>query len=304
MKGTFWAAFALGLALGLSGVARADDDSSSSNSDNKKSKSSAATDAVFAFSSSHGILGLRELIDARCTDSINIRASLAEENESANFDSPTVAYYKDLTAVQAIGGVSMLGIADAGAKISLEHIVQNFHFHGQTWQPPSKQTGIGDLELAGKVTFKLGSWISLAPYGEIEVASGAIRVNHSNQWKLGGAGTFALLNDHVAVHGNLTFVNLNGGKLAFGYRLGASVAPLDLDWLVGRVVAYLDGLEYGRKVHGSDIRLAGGVQVQIVKLVTAEVTTEYKFVGTDVPRSVSDVSTFGVGVAAGVSFVF
>jgi hypothetical protein len=129
-------------------------------------------------------------------------------------------------------------------------------------------------------------------------------VNHSNQWKLGGAGTFSLLNEHIALHGNLAFVNLNGGKLAFGYRVGASVAPVDFDWLVGRVVAYVDGLEYGKKVHGSDIRVAGGVQVQLIRLVTAEITTEYKVVGTDVPRSVSDVGTYGIGVAAGVSFVF
>ena len=306
MRATFWMAVGLGLGLALTfcGAARADDSKKPDSTSTKSSTDDA--DRAFTFSSGYGILGCRELIDARTTSSLSIRAQLGEENQSANFNSQLSAYYKDLTAVQAVGGASFLGMADAGAKISLQHIVQNFHFHGQTWRPATTENGVGDLLFAGKVTFKLGPWISLAPYAEVEVNSGAIRVNHSNQWKAGGAATAAFLNDRVAVHGNLTFVDLNGGKIGFGYRIGGSVVPLDLDFVLGRVVAYVDGLQYdgSSRARGSDVRLGGGVQAIFLKLVTFEVTAEWKVVSTDTPTHVTDVGTYGVGVAVGATLVF
>lgn len=260
-------------------------------------------DRAFAFSGAHGLLGCRELVDARSTEALDVRAGINQEIESFNTRGSGASYFKDLYAWQAIGGASALGLIDGGAKISVQHLVQRLNVDGTHTPHADSETGVSDLEVAGKVSFKLG-WLSLGPYGTLELNSGAIRVIHTNTLSLGGAATLGLLEEKVAVHANLRFVDLNGGVLAFGYRLGASIAPLVTEGFTLRLVAYLDGLEYGRHESGSDVRFAGGVQAAVARFVNLELTTDFRVVESNLPRSFHDVGTYGIGLGAGANILF
>lgn len=257
------------------------------------------------FSGTRGLTGMREMVDARVPELLNVRGMLRFEHESLNLESNAFAHSVDTYAAEGIGGVSALGMLDAGIRYPLEIRVNKDDVRGVSSHQVTIE-GVGDPELSGKVAFKLGP-VSLGPYGTAHFNIGHKSLEHTNKWDLGACGTLAILNDHVAVHGNITwvrtFVHFGPGKFAFGYRLGGSVVPWADETLVLRLYLYLDGLEYGG-TPGSDVKVAVGAQALLMKILTVEIGSFVKVEDGDLPTQIRNVGTYGINFSAGVSFMF
>lgn len=287
----------LGMALALlvPAVAHAQESGSSSEPEGRRS---------VGFSSSKGLTGMRDLIDARVPTTINIRGMLRFDNESTNLDSPFLAHSLDVYSADFIAGASALGILDAGLRLPVEIRVEKDDVHGG---PSRKVTvnGVGDAEVSGKVGFQLGPWIALGPYATLHWNTGSGSLEKTNEMHLGGCGTVSFLDDRIAGHVNITSISYDGGKWAFGYRLGVSIVPIAIDGFLLRLFLYVDGKDYiGTRVHGNDGRIFGGAQVLLFKIVTAEFSMGWKFDRGDLPGYIADIGTYGLDLGAGVSFMF
>jgi hypothetical protein len=256
------------------------------------------------FSSSTGLVGMRDMIDARVPSLLNIRGMLKFHHESTNVDSRQFLYSDDSYAVDVIAGASALGLVDAGLRLPMTVRIQRTAIHGGPDRSIQSE-GFNDLELSGKVGFQLGPWIALGPYVTVHANTGSKLLDKRNEMHIGTCGTASILDDRIGVHVNLSNVTYSGGKWAFGYRLGASVVPFASDMVVLRLFAYLDGKDYiGHKIRGNDARLFGGVQALFFKLVTAEVSFGMKFYAGDLRSYLRDDGTYGLDIGAGISFMF
>jgi len=256
------------------------------------------------FSSSWGLVGMRDLVDARVPTTINVRGMVRFEHDSTNLDSTFQSHSLDIYGLELIGGVSALGLLDAGIRLPFEVRTEKDDIHGG---PRNHITadGVGDALVSGKVGFQLGPWIALGPYATVHWNTGSKSLEKTNELHFGGCGTISILDDRIGVHVNLTSVSYDGGKWAFGYRLGASLVPIASKEFVLRVFAYLDGKDYiGTRTHGNDARLFAGVQGLFIECITAEVSVGFKFDAGDLPGYIKDVSTYGLDVGVGVSFMF
>lgn len=286
-------ASALALALAAPRAARAED--STSSSEGRRS---------VGFSSSWGLVGMRDLIDARVPSTLNVRGMVRFEHDSTNLDSSSQTHTLDVYGLELIAGASALGIVDAGIRLPFEVRIERDAFHGG----PSRRVeanGVGDALLSGKAGFQLGPWIALGPYATVHWNTGSSLLEKTNELHLGGCATVSFLDDRLGLHVNITSVSYDGGKWAIGYRLGASIAPIANKDMVLRFFAYLDGKDYvGTKVQGNDARIFGGAQVLFLEFLTAEVSCGFKVDPGDLPSHVRDTGTYGLDVGAGVSVMF
>lgn len=291
MKTLAPAALVVLVVLGVPALARADD------------KEPEGRRSV-GFNSSTGLVGMRDLIDARVPSTINVRGTIKFHHESLNTDSRALFHTVDTYSCDLIAGASALGLIDAGAKLPATVRVQKDVFHGGPGRRIQAE-GVGDLQLSGKVGLGLGPWITLAPYATVHWDTGSRLLEKTNELHFGAAATAAILDERVGVHLNLTNVSYASGKWALGYRLGVSLVPFASDLVVLRLFAYLDGKEFiGHRVRGNDARLFGGVQALFFEIITAEVSFGMKFYAGDLRHYLRDDATYGLDMGAGVSFMF
>ena len=257
------------------------------------------------FSSSTGLVGMRDMIDARVPSLLNVRGTLKFHHESTNLDSRSTFYSVDEYSADVIAGVSALGLLDAGLRLPMTVRTVRVAIHGGP-DRTRQDEGWSDLELSGKVGFQLGPWIALGPYMTVQANTGSKLLDKKNVLHIGAAGTASILDDRIGLHVNLTNVTFSGGKWAIGYRAGVSLVPVANDTIVLRLFCYLDGKDYiGQKIRGNDARLFGGVQTLFFKVVTAEISFGMKFFAGDARHlHIQDDATYGLDIGAGVSFMF
>jgi hypothetical protein len=256
------------------------------------------------FPSSSGLCGMRDLIDARVPQSIvNLRSMLRFDNESENLSSSSGKYSLDSYTMSLVLGASAFNILDAGFALPTEIRSVKNDVNGTGGHDTNN--GVGDIQVAAKGGFKLGSWISLGPYGLVHVNSGSKSLEKTNFLETGSAVTVSFLDERIALVGNLGSVNYNGGKWSVAYRGGPSFVVLANDNVLLRAFSYVDGNYWiGSKERGNDLRLFFGAQANIFKLITAEVSFGWRLDSRNLPDGVKDTATYGLDVGAGASFSF
>jgi hypothetical protein len=254
--------------------------------------------------SSFGLTGMRDMIDARIPAGINVRGLLRFDDETQNLSSSSQSYSQDLYQGNLIVGASALKLFDVGVRVPLEWQVEKDRLRGDPTDRTSAD-GIGNTLVSGKVGFQLLPWLTIGPYVTAATDSGSSLLDKSNMLTVGGCGTFAIWEERLAAHVNMSTIFQDGGKWSFKYRVGGSVVPFASDPLLFRVFAYFDGQDYvGDRVQGSEASIYGGVQALFFKFVMAEVSFGWRVYAGDLPHAVKDESTYGLDVGAGVSFTF
>lgn len=261
-----------------------------------------------------GLTGFQDMVDARVPALLNVRGGLRYDVFVSNREFGG-AFDAELEREEhqfgAFIGVSALGLLDASLRFPFIYRKDSAEVNGLPDPSGSYDQGWGDLDVAGKASFGLGP-IVLAPYLYGKLPVGEPDVGDLAELEYGGAATFSILNQYLAVHANLSGVQVEGGEAAFRYRLGASVVVLATDALLVRVYGYGDGIEYEGSTD-SDFDLDLGVQAILFKFFFAELGATVRLVdagkidddlkkdlGSTIDRHFDDDGTWGMSLSAGV----
>lgn len=298
--------FLIALLLLLPGVARADDDS-------------AAEDAI-GLPGFLGLAGFQDMVDARVPSLLSMRAGLrydllvSEQDFQRSLDVERDLEQHD---VSAYVGVSALGLIDAAIRLPFIYRRDDVDFDGVADQFRTRyDEGWANLDAAGKVAFDLGP-IALAPYVFGRIPSGEPDVKDLARFEYGLAATFSILDEYVAVHGNLVGVQVEEGLQAFRFRAGASLVVFATDALLVRVYGYGDGIEYEGDAD-TDFDLDFGAQAILLQMFTVEVGTSVRVLDAEflddefedgleasgVDDHFEDDGTWGLHLSAGVILNF
>lgn len=268
-----------------------------------------------------GLAGFQDMVDARVPDLLSVRGGLRYDAfvQNRDFDGAVEAEIdREQHDFGAYVGVSALGLLDAAVRFPFIYRRDTAEVDGLPDPSGSYDQGWGDIDVAGKVAIGLGP-IVLAPYAHGRLPTGEPDVGEVAELEWGGAATFSILNEYVAVHANLAGLNVEGGETAFRYRLGASVVVLATDALLLRVYGYGDGIEYEGHAD-SDFDIDLGVQAIVMKIFFVEVGGSVRLVDAGkiddevkdgagaaiaaVDRHFEDEGTWGLSLAAGVVLNF
>jgi len=258
-------------------------------------------DTARGFSSSFGLTGMRELIDARAPRDLNVRLMTVASYDRIELSSPRLSRRTDRLRDELIGGVSVLGALEGGARwFPFEHELVLDRPTGAA-ATRTRRHGAGDLDLAAKASLELEP-VSLAPYAVLHLGVGEPAVQESTQLEVGGAFTLELAERFVGLHANLAFVEREAGRRAFRYRIGASGVLVATEDVVVRVFAFADGLEEGG-ARGSDVFLDAGVQAKFGPYLSVSLAVLGRVLD-GAQRPLADRATFGVrpGIGASVTF--
>ena len=85
----------------------------------------------------------------------------------------------------------------------------------------------------------------------------------------GAAGTFTLLNEHLGLHANLAGLQREEGLTALRYRLGVSFVAWSDAFMLLRLYAYGDAIEFEGSAQ-SDMDLEVGAQALLAEFLTLE----------------------------------
>lgn len=268
-----------------------------------------------------GLTGFQDMVDARVPDLLSVRGGLRYDVlvQNRDFDGAVEAEVdSEQHDFGAYVGVSALGLLDAAVRFPFIYRRDTAEVNGLPDPSGSYDQGWGDIDVAGKVAFGLGP-IVLAPYAHGKLPVGEPDVGDVAELEWGGAATFSILNQYVGVHANLAGVNIEGGEVAFRYRLGASFVVLATDGLLLRLYAYGDGIEYEGHAD-SDFDVDLGVQAIVAKIFFVELGGSVRLVdaGTiddelkdgagaaisSIDRHFEDEGTWGLSLTAGVILDF
>jgi hypothetical protein len=295
----------LGLVLLAPGVARAED--------------SAAEDAI-GLPGFLGLAGFQDMVDARVPSLLSVRAGLrydlfvTEQDFRGAIDAKRDVEQHD---VGAYVGVSALGLLDAAIRLPFVYRRDDVDLGNVVDQFKTRyDEGWADLDAAGKVSFDLGP-VALAPFVFGRLPSGEPDVRDLARFEYGVAATFSILDEYLAIHGNLAGVQVEKGLQAFRYRAGASIVVLATDALLVRVYGYGDGIEYEGDAD-SDFDLDFGAQAILLGMFTVEVGTtvrvvDAEFLDEDIEGGLEagglddrfdDDGTWGLHLSAGVILNF
>lgn len=217
-----------------------------------------------------GLAGFQDMVDARSPGTLSVRGGLRYDVlvQRRDFDVIDVELDREQHEVGAFVGVSALGLLDAAVRFPFIYRRDTAEVKGFPDPSGSYDQGWGDIDVAGKVSFGLGP-ITLAPYAHGKLPTGEPDVGEVAELEWGGAATFSLLNEYVALHANLAGVNIEGGEVALRFRLGASFVVFASDALLLRVYGYGDGVEWEGHAD-TDFDLDVGVQAILFKIFYAE----------------------------------
>jgi hypothetical protein len=268
-----------------------------------------------------GLTGFQDMVDARVPSLLSIRTgarydlTVTEQSFKTNVHTVREAQQHEFVAY---AGVSALGLIDAAVRAPFVYERDDTHLRGLTNQIKTRYgAGWGDLDVAGKVSLHAGP-IVLAPFLYGRLPSGEPKVRDLGRFEYGLAGTFSILNEYLAVHGNIVGVQYEKGDAAFRYRVGVSVVVLATDLVLLRAYGYGDGIEYGG-TPGSDFDLDFGVQAIIAKIFTCEVGSSIRLhdsgkIDDDLKddltarqafdRHFDDTGSWGLTLSAGVMLTF
>lgn len=268
-----------------------------------------------------GLTGFQDMVDARVPSLLSVRGGLRYDALVENKKIGGVLdaeLDREQHQFGAFVGVSALGLLDAAVRFPFVYRRDTAEVDGLPDPSGSYDQGWGDIDVAGKVAIGLGP-IVLAPYAWGKLPTGEPDVGDVAELEWGGAATFSILNEYVAVHANLAGVNIEGGETAFRYRLGASVVVFASEALLVRVYGYGDGVEYEGHAD-SDFDLDLGVQTIFMKIFYAELGGSVRLVdaGTldddfkdgagaainSFDRHIDDDGTWGLSLALGVTLDF
>jgi hypothetical protein len=229
---------------------------------------------VIGFANARGLTGMRDLLDARTPSREALRLLARGGRDESRVVGPDgrVAFEKDEMEVAA--GVAFLGHFEVGLRWkAVEYVSTN----------GDATTGIGDSGVTGKAGVTLAP-VSVAPYFVQGFDTGAGRLDHTWYTETGAAGTLAFLEDRVALHLNLAFLNDDPGQLGFLYRLGVSAVPFAETEVVVRPFAYVEGVER-EGTRGCDVSVAVGVQTRLLQYLGVTVDFQQR-VATGTPHLV------------------
>lgn len=268
-----------------------------------------------------GLTGFQDMVDARVPSLLSVRGGLRYDAFVQNRDFDGAIEAELDTEEHEFGayvGVSALGLLDAAVRFPFIYRRETAEVNGLPDPSGSYDQGWGDIDIAGKVAFGMGP-IVLAPYAYGKLPVGEPDVGDVAELEWGGAATFSILNQYVAVHGNLAGVNIEGGEMAFRFRLGASVVVFASDSLLLRVYGYGDGIEYEGQAD-TDFDIDMGVQAIFMKIFFAELGTSVRLVDAgkidddlkdgagaaiqSVDKHFDDEGTWGLSLTVGVIFNF
>ncbi len=268
-----------------------------------------------------GLTGFQDMVDARVPRLLSVRGGLRYDVfvQNRDFDGALEAEVdREQHEFGAYVGVSALGLLDAAVRFPFIYRRDTAEVSGLPDPSGSYDQGWGDIDVAGKVAFGLGP-VVLAPYAYGKLPTGEPDVGDVAELEWGGAATFSLLNQYVALHANLAGVNVSGGEFAFRYRLGASLVVFADDGVVLRVYGYGDGIEYEGHAD-SDFDIDMGVQAIFMKIFFVELGGSVRLVdsGTidddlkggagaaiaSIDKHFEDEGTWGLSLNVGVTFEF
>lgn len=280
---------------------------------------SAAEDAI-GLPGFLGLAGFQDMVDARVPGLLSVRAGLrydlfvTEQDFRGSVDAKRDLEQHD---VGAYVGVSALGLIDAAIRLPFVYRRDDVDLGNAVDQFKTRyDEGWANLDAAGKVSFDLGP-IALAPFVFGRIPSGEPDVRDLARFEYGLAATFSILDEYLAVHGNLAGVQVEKGLQAFRYRAGASIVVLATDLVLVRVYGYGDGIEYEGRAD-SDFDLDFGVQAILLQMFTLEVGTTVRLVDAEfldddlkddltasgISSHFDDDGTWGLHLSAGVILNF
>ncbi|MBX3471649.1 MAG: hypothetical protein KF878_32745 [Planctomycetes bacterium] len=268
-----------------------------------------------------GLTGFQDMVDARVPGILSARAGLRYDvfvHDQELRRGVRARRRLEQHDFVAYAGGSAFGLLDASIRIPFVYRRDDVDLRGVTQQLRARyDEGWGDLDVAAKVAFGLGP-LTLAPYLHGRMPTGEPDVGRVARLEYGGAATFAILNQYLAVHANLVGVQIEGGRSAFRFRLGASAVVLATDVVLLRVYGYGDGIEYEGKAD-TDFDLDLGIQAILFRFFTVELGGTVRLVDgghiddtirSDLRGSSSRISrhldgdAWGLSLSAGVLLTF
>lgn len=249
-----------------------------------------------------GLSGMRDMIDARTPQGFTLRGGVRLQQDKEDLHGALIDVKREELDMQAYMGLALAGFFEAGARLpfSVIHTAHGLRFDGHDH---SGGKGIGDLDIAAKVTLPLTPELTLAPYVTAQLPTGDKRFSLKSGVDVGGALTMTALDEVVAFHVNVAGSWHEGGDTEIKFRVGPSLVPIATKVILLRPYVYLDGREVLHSDTGLDLRVAFGAQALLFDLLTVEIGADWRFMAQPVPEGIArDEGTWRVEVGAGVAF--
>lgn len=272
------------------------------------------------FPGSLGLTGMQAMVDARIPNDFSLRGGASYTSAWSDRDVRGdfgVSRQREQHLFGFYAGGSALGLIDVSIRVPWGYTRTKTNRKGAVDRAADTVRGWGDVEVAGKVAYGLGP-LTLSPFLYGRLPTGEPDVRDLGRFEYGLAGTFAVLNSYLALHGNVAGLQEEGGLSALRYRVGASFVVYSEPDLLIRVYGYQDGIEFEGHAD-SDLDAVGGVQALLWERITVEVSGTYRlhdsgFVdratefelraadGLTGPLTVEDAEVWSVQVRAGIAF--
>jgi hypothetical protein len=279
---------------------------------------------AIGLSNNLGLCGFQDMVDARVPGFLSLRASLRYDvgvrQQEVRDEGGRVVREREEHGVTAVVGASAFGALDAAIRIPYVYRRDDTDVRGAADRSRARyDEGWSDIEVAGKLSYTFGGLLTMGSYAWGRLPeSGEPDVGDIASFEFGSAATFSLLNEFLALHANLSGLQLEPGAFAFRYRVGVSFVFVTTEILTIRAYGYLDGLEHEGKAN-SDVDVDMGVQVILWKMFTAEVGTSVRLVDSGriddslrkdlaaeriADRHFDDEGTWGLSLVGGVLLTF
>ena len=192
-----------------------------------------------------GLTGFNDMVDARTPKLISVRAGLRYDFDiqERDFDGAVKATREKVEhELELYAGGSVFGLVDVSARLPYVFRREENALRGVA-DFADRDRGWGDFDLAAKVTLNCGGFFSVAPYVHGRFATGEPEVEGLYSGTYGVAATASILNDYLAVHGNVAGFQQEQGLSSLIFRAGVSFVAWSDDMLLLRVYGYADGIE-------------------------------------------------------------
>lgn len=270
-----------------------------------------------------GLCGFQDMVDARVPGFLSLRGAVRYDVEVRRQEldhGGRVVREREQHDFTVLAGASAFGMLDAAIRLPYVYRRDDTDVDAAVgWADARYDEGWSDLEVAGKLGYSFGGLLSLGTFAWGRLPeSGEPDVGDLASFELGSAATLSLLNEFLAIHANLTGLQLEPGALAFRYRAGVSFVCVATEVLLVRLYGYVEGLEHEGSAD-SDVDLDLGVQAILWKMFTVEVGASVRLVDSGriddaleedldaegvLDRHVDSDGTWGLSLSGGILISF
>jgi hypothetical protein len=255
----------------------------------------------------YGTSGFGNMFDARTPEGLTIRAGARLRQEKEELKGQLFELHQQELSFDGYAGIALFKVLEVGARLpfQIERSTRGMQLSELGGHQRKRNDGIGDLDVAAKVSIDLGGPVSLAPYAiaRFPTASKRLDIDSRSGVEVGGAMTGELFESVLALHANVSARWLEHGDTSVRFRVGPSLTPLATSVLLVRGFVYLDGEHALHDNPGTDLRVAAGGQVLLFEVLTAELSGSYRFHASTPPQGLkNDEGTWSLELGAGFAF--